>query len=117
MNWLGGIVLGLGVFLVAALAASKILQIVRRRGGFPAKKASYASRLDPDAENGVHDEIDQMADALISEHGPGAVIEAARRALSKLDDGDLKGQAVWQRVLESAEESQRREGQGAGSAT
>ena len=116
MNWLGGIVLGLGVFLVAALAASQILRIVRRRGGFPATKASYAGRLDLDAENGVHDEINQMADALIREHGPGAVIEAARRALSKLDDGDLKSQAVWQRVLESAEESQRREGQGTGPA-
>ena len=57
-----------------------------------------------------------QAEALIREHGPSAVIEAARRSISKLDDGNLKGQAVWQRVLESAEESQRREGQENGSA-
>ena len=117
MNWLGGIVLGLGAVLVAVLAAFKIMRIVRRRGGFPAKAASYASRLDLDAENGAHDEIQQMAEALIREHGPSAVIEAARRSISKLDDGDLKGQAVWRRVLESAKESQRRrEGQENGSA-
>ena len=88
------------------------MRIVRRRGGFPTKAASYADRLDLDAENGAHDEINQMAEALIREHGPSAVIEAARRSISKLDDGDLKGQAVWRRVLDAAKESQRREGQG-----
>ncbi len=117
MSWFGGIVLGLGAVLVAVLAAVKIMRIVRRRGGFPTKAASYADRLDLDAENGAHDEINQMAEALIREHGPSAVIEAAKRSISKLDDGDLKGQAVWQRLLESAKESQRRrEGQGSGSA-
>jgi hypothetical protein len=117
MSLFGGIVLSLGAVLVAVLAGYKIIRIVRRRGGFPAKAASYANRLDPDAENGAHDEVHQMAEALIREHGPSAVIEAARRSISKLDDGDLKGQAVWQRVLESAKESQRRrEGRGNGSA-
>ena len=89
MSWFGGIVLGLGAVLVAVLAAVKIMRIVRRRGGFPTKAASYADRLDLDAENGAHDEINQMAEALIREHGPSAVIEAARRSISKLDDGDL----------------------------
>ena len=116
MSWFGGIVLGLGAVLVTVLAAVKIMGIVRRRGGFPTKAASYADRLDLDAENGAHDEINQMAEALIREHGPSAVIEAARRSISKLDDGDLKGQAVWRRVLDAAKESQRREGQGKGSA-
>ena len=31
-------------------------------------------------------------------------------------EGDVKSQVVWQRVLESAQECQRREGQGNGSA-
>ena len=88
MSWFGGIVLGLGAVLVAVLAAVKIMRIVRRRGGFPTKAAPYADRLDLDAENGAHDEINQMAEALIREHGPSAVIEAARRSISKLDDGD-----------------------------
>ena len=115
MNWLGGIALGLGVVLVAALAGSRMLQVIRRRRGFSAKEASYAERLDLDAENGGQDEINRMAGVLIREHGAGAVVEAARRAISKLDEGDLKGQAVWQRVLDSAKESQRRQGRGDGS--
>ena len=38
------------------------------------------------------------------------------RAIAELDDDDRKGQAVWQRVLESAKESQHREGSGNGPA-
>ena len=116
MTWLGGIVLGLGVILVAGLVWFKIRGILKRRGGFPAKTESYAGRLDPDAENGANDEINRMAEDLIREHGPDAVIEAARRAISHLDDDDRRSQAVWQRVLESAKQSQRREGRENGSA-
>ena len=116
MTWLGGIVLGLGVILLAGLAWFKIRQILRGRGGFSDKTGSYAGRLDLDAENGADDEVNRMAEDLIREHGPGAVIEAARRAISKLDDDDQRSQSVWQQVLESAKESQRMEGQKSDSA-
>ena len=109
MTWFGGLVLGLGVLLVAALGGRKILHMVRRRGGRTAKELSYAERLDLDAETGVGDEIDRLAQALIREHGAGAVIKAARRALADLDEGDARNQAVWQRVLQSAQESDRRQ--------
>lgn len=111
MTWLGGFVLGLGVLLVAALAGYRIMRVVRRRAGSRAAGASYAARLDLDSEADGQDKIHQTADALIREHGAGAVIAAAKRALSDLDDGDLKGQTVWRQVLESAEQSRRKEGQ------
>ena len=116
MTWLGGIVLGLGVALVVVLAASKIRQSVLRRGRLSEKTSSYAGRLNPDTENGAGDDVNRMADELIREHGAGAVIEAARRAIAKLDDDDRQGQAVWQRVLESAKQSQHRERPGDGPA-
>ena len=115
MTWLGGIVLGLGVILVGCLAARKFRHAVIRRGGSGAS-TSYAGRLDPNSENGAPDEVNRMADELIREHGAGAVIKAAHRAIAKLDDEDRKGQAVWQRVLESARQSQQSEGPGHGPA-
>ena len=115
MTWLGGIVLGLGVILIACLAAHKFRHAVSRRDG-AVTKASYAGRLEPNSENGTHDEVNRMADELIREHGAGAVIKAAHRAIAKLDDEDHKGQAVWQRVLESARQSQQSEGPGQGPA-
>jgi hypothetical protein len=116
MTWLGGIVLGLGVALVVVLAASRVRHAVLQRGGSAAEAASYAGRLGSDRENGAGNEVNRMADELIREHGAGAVIEAAHRAIAELDDDDRKGQAVWQRVLESAKESQHREGSGNGPA-
>lgn len=109
MTWFGGLVLGLGVLLVAALGGRKIRHIVRQRDARSARETSYAERLDPNAENGVDDEIDQLAQALIREHGAGAVIKAARRALADLDEGDARNQAVWQRVLQTAQESERQQ--------
>ena len=116
MTWLGGIVLGLGVALVIVLAASRVRRAVLQRSGSAAEAASYTGRLSPDRENGARDEVNRMADELIREHGAGAVIEAAHRAIAELDDDDRKGQAVWQRVLESAKESQHREAPGDGTA-
>lgn len=109
MTWLGGLVLGLGLLLVAALAGSRIMRIVRQRAVSRAAGASYAGRLDVGAETGDQDDIARTADALIREHGAAAVIEAARRTLSSLDDGDLKSRAVWRQVLASAEESRRKD--------
>lgn len=111
MTWLGGIVLGLGVLLVSGLAGYTIRQVVRRRDGIGGKDASYAGRLAVESENGPPDEINQTADALIREHGTGAVIAAAKRVLPTLDENDRKARAVWRQVLESAEERQRKEGQ------
>ena len=108
MTWIGGLVLGLGVLLVAALGGRKILHIARQRGARAARKPSYAERLDLDAETGVGDEIDRLALDLIREHGAGAVVKAARRVLADLDEDDARNQAVWQRVLQSAQESERR---------
>lgn len=107
MTWLGGFVLGLGVLVVAALAGYRVRQVMRRR----AAEASYAERLDAEAARALADEIGQTADALIREHGAGAVIQAAERVLPTLDERDRKGQAVWQQVLQSAEESLRKEEQ------
>ncbi len=114
MTWFGAIVLGLGVALVAVLSAGKIGRALRRRGGSAGKAASYAGRLCVDGENGARDDVTRMADELIREHGAGAVIKAAHRAIAELDDDDRKGQAVWQRVLESAKQSQNREEAGNG---
>ena len=108
MTWIGGLVLGLGVLLVAALGGRKILHIARQRGARAAREPSYAERLDLDAETGVGDEIDRLALDLIREHGAGAVVKAARRVLADLDEDDARNQAVWQRVLLSAQESERR---------
>jgi putative NADH-flavin reductase len=109
MTWLGGFVLGLGVLLVAALAGSRIMRVVRRRAGSRTAGACYAERLDAEAETGDQDDIHRTADALIREHGAAAVIEAARRTLSNLDDRDLKSRAVWRQVLASAEERRRKD--------
>jgi hypothetical protein len=107
MTWLGGFVLGLGVLVVAALAGHRVRRMMRRR----AAEASDAKRLDAEAARALADEIGPTADALIREHGAGAVIQAAKRVLPTLDERDRKGLAVWQRVLQSAEESLRKEEQ------
>ena len=116
MTWVGAIVLGLGVLLVVGLGAGLVWRLVDRRsdGTATSRTVSYAERLDPDGESGVWEngsgaEINRMAEELIREHGAGAVIEAARQAIAKLADDDRKGQAVWQQVLESAMDSQRRD--------
>jgi len=109
MTWYGGFVLGLGLLLVAVLGGRKILQMLRRRSGRSAGDSSYAERLELKAENGSDDEIDRLARDLVREHGVGAVIKAARRALAGLDEGDARGRAVWQRVLQATEDGERRQ--------
>lgn len=111
MTWLGGIVLGFGVLLVAALAGYRIRQLVRRRAGARAADACYAGRLDAEAEHRLPDDIDRTADALIREHGASAVIAAAKRVLPTLGEDDRRGRAVWRQVLESAEAIRRKDGQ------
>ena len=46
-------------------------------------------------------EIFDIAKAYLRDHGEDAVIEAALRADSLLDAGDMKGQKVWLRVIEA----------------
>lgn len=104
MTWLGGLVLGLGALLVAALVGFRLRQVVRRR----ALDTSYAARLDAEAENSGGDDIGQAADALIREYGASAVIKAAERVIPTLNDDDHRSRAVWRQVLNLAEDSRRK---------
>ncbi len=54
-------------------------------------------------------DIFRTASVLIREHGEEADLEAAQRADSFLDAGDLDGQRVWKRVLAAVKEIQRQE--------
>lgn len=108
MTWLGGLVLGFGLLLLVALGGRMILHLVRQRRNRSIQATSYTERLELTTKNGKDDEIDQMAQALIREHGADAVIKAARRALAGLDEGDSRSQAVWRRVLQTAEASERK---------
>ncbi len=49
-------------------------------------------------------DIYRTANILIREHGEDAPIQAATRADTMLEKGDLEGCAVWKRVLRAAEE-------------
>ncbi len=47
-------------------------------------------------------DIYRSANVLIREHGEDAVLEAAQHADAMLAKGDLKGQAVWKRIVRAA---------------
>ncbi len=51
-------------------------------------------------------DIYRSASLLVKRHGQDAPIHAALRADAMLDKGDLKGVAVWRRVLRAVEELQ-----------
>ncbi len=50
--------------------------------------------------------IYRAAQALVKQHGQDAPIQAAMRADTMLDKGDLDGCAVWKRILRAVEELQ-----------
>ncbi len=54
-------------------------------------------------------DIYRPASALIREHGQDAALEAAQRADAMLERGDMEGAAVWNRVLRTVDEMQRKE--------
>ena len=54
-------------------------------------------------------DIYRTASVLIREHGEDAAVEAAQRADSRLENGDLEGQAVWKRIILAVEDIQRAE--------
>lgn len=56
-------------------------------------------------------EIDvyRSAHALIQQHGEAAAIEAAMKADTMLDEGDLDGAAVWRQIVAVINELQREE--------
>ena len=54
-------------------------------------------------------DIYRSANLLIKKHGDDAVIEAAMRADSMLDKGDLDGARVWKAIVKAIEELQRGE--------
>ncbi len=45
-----------------------------------------------------------MANTLIKHHGQDAPIHAAMRADAMLEKGDMKGYAVWKRIVKAVEE-------------
>ena len=49
-------------------------------------------------------DIDRSAAVLIREHGENAALDAARRADSMLDNGDIEGKRVWLRILAAVKE-------------
>ena len=54
-------------------------------------------------------DIYRTATVLIREYGEDAAVEAAQRADSMLEKGDLEGQAVWKRIMLAVEDIQRTE--------
>ncbi len=52
-------------------------------------------------------DIYRSAQVLVKQHGQDAPIQAAMRADTMLDKGDLDGCAVWKRILRAVEELQR----------
>ncbi len=51
-------------------------------------------------------DIFRSANELIEQHGDAADIEAAMPADERLAAGDMKGEAVWLRILKAVEELQ-----------
>ncbi len=54
-------------------------------------------------------DIYRSANLLVKRQGEDAPIHAAMRADAMLEAGDLKGYAVWKRILRAVEELQRTE--------
>jgi hypothetical protein len=46
-------------------------------------------------------EIYRSAKRLIEEYGSGAIVQAAVRAGAMLERGDVKGAAIWERVIQA----------------
>ncbi len=61
------------------------------------------------------DQIDiwRTAKLLTGQHGDKAAIHAAMRADELLETGDLKGSAVWRRIIEAIEQMKRTQANGA----
>ncbi len=49
-------------------------------------------------------DIYSTSNLLVKHHGPDAPIEAAMRADSLLDKGDMNGVSVWRRIMRAVEE-------------
>ena len=54
-------------------------------------------------------DIYRSAQVLVKRHGEDAPIEAAMRADTMIEKGDVEGQAVWKRVLAAVKELQKTE--------
>ncbi len=54
-------------------------------------------------------DIYRSAHGIVKTHDKDAPIEAAMRADEMLENGDLRGYAVWRRILKAVEELQRME--------
>ncbi len=54
-------------------------------------------------------DIYRSAHVIVKTHGRDAPIKAAMRADDMLEKGDLRGYAVWRRILKAVEELQRME--------
>ncbi len=54
-------------------------------------------------------DIYRSANLLVKQHGQDAPIHVAMRADAMLEKGDLKGYAVWKRILRAVAELQRAE--------
>ncbi len=54
-------------------------------------------------------DIYRSARVIVKRHGEDAAIEAAMRADAMLENGDLRGYAVWRGILKAVEELQRTE--------
>ena len=54
-------------------------------------------------------DIYRTASVLIHEHGEDAEVEAAQWADAMLENGDLEGQAMWERVMLAVDDIQRTE--------
>ncbi len=49
-------------------------------------------------------DILRLAQELVERHGPDAAIQASHQADLLLDEGDLAGYAVWDRIMQAAEQ-------------
>jgi hypothetical protein len=58
-------------------------------------------------QTALNSDVDRVINDLIREYGANAVIAAATRTISTLDEGAVKVRTVWQQVLETAMEVRR----------
>jgi hypothetical protein len=55
-------------------------------------------------QTALNSDVDRVINDLIREYGANAVIAAATRTISTLDEGAVKVRMLWQQVLETAME-------------
>ncbi len=58
-------------------------------------------------QTALNSDVDRVINDLIREYGANAVIAAATRTISTLDEGAVKVRVLWQQVLETAMEVRR----------